>query len=63
MSTNRQSATFKEIRSVKDVRFKDIQRVSKLLSVMELDYMILDILDRCKELDFNFNYDKLITKD
>ena len=63
MSTNRQSATFKEIRSVKDVRFKDIQRVSKLLSVMELDYLILDILDRCKELDFNFNYDKLITKD
>ena len=63
MSTNRQSATFKEIRSIKDVRFKDIQRVSKLLSVMELDYLILDILDRCKELDFNFNYDKLITKD
>jgi len=63
MSTNSQSTTFKDIRSIKDIRFKDIQRISKLLSVMELDYLILDILDRCKELDFNFNYDKLITKD
>jgi hypothetical protein len=53
-------ADLKPVKSKKDIRLKHITMICNVLEVMELEHMIFDIVDKCKDLGLEFDGDKCI---
>lgn len=50
----------KKVKTAKDIRLKHINMISDILGALDLDHLLYDVVDSCKEKGVNFKPDTVI---